>query len=327
MRRATVWTKSAGRRAGKKVDVHEVAKDLQQARRELRLIRMGGPIDAEKVAQAQRALADLRAVMREGKKSSELMLTEIYLHLLSRRPSEDELRAFQKQLAAKPDSDEIYDDVFWALLNSKEFLEGGPAAQPPADASKPAVEASKAPAAGEPRAATRSLQEEAARLTAQLKLQQDKLRAVETERAALIDQVRLLAERVHALQSAIKKDPAPATSTPSRSDAPATRTSPANARPESSKYLDPNRGSARKQPSNVPAATSALPRQSPRAPIRCRRRRPALRGHRPREGSMSSAWRLPTSMPKPQPSWLARGERLAKLAQRATCPSRRSKPI
>ena len=46
---------------------------------------------------------------------------EIFLSTLARPPSTDEQAAFNKALAAGGARDEVYADLFWALLNTKEF--------------------------------------------------------------------------------------------------------------------------------------------------------------------------------------------------------------
>ena len=49
------------------------------------------------------------------------MLEELFLTTLGRRPSATEKDAVTKALAAGDDRREVYVDLFWALLNSKEF--------------------------------------------------------------------------------------------------------------------------------------------------------------------------------------------------------------
>jgi len=49
-------------------------------------------------------------------------LTEaIFLATLNRRPNEKEVAAVEKSLAAGDKREEVYRDLFWAVLNSKEF--------------------------------------------------------------------------------------------------------------------------------------------------------------------------------------------------------------
>jgi hypothetical protein len=41
---------------------------------------------------------------------------------LSRKPTPAEAEQFQTLLAANPDPKPVLEDIFWALLNSREFL-------------------------------------------------------------------------------------------------------------------------------------------------------------------------------------------------------------
>ena len=50
------------------------------------------------------------------------MLRQLYLRTLCRPPSDDEQAAILGQLQNEPDKKAVMDDVFWALLNSKEFI-------------------------------------------------------------------------------------------------------------------------------------------------------------------------------------------------------------
>ncbi|MFO0970088.1 MAG: hypothetical protein U0793_31435 [Gemmataceae bacterium] len=49
-------------------------------------------------------------------------IREIYLWVYARPPSEDELRTVRDYLSAEGSRREAYEDVFWALMNTKEFL-------------------------------------------------------------------------------------------------------------------------------------------------------------------------------------------------------------
>jgi hypothetical protein len=48
------------------------------------------------------------------------VLNTLYLTCLARSPGEAERNLFQSQLGSDP-RDVVYRDLFWALLNSKEF--------------------------------------------------------------------------------------------------------------------------------------------------------------------------------------------------------------
>jgi len=58
----------------------------------------------------------------DEKKAPPEIVAELYLRCLSRRPTEDEMKAIETQLAAEKNPQAALEDVFWALLNSREFL-------------------------------------------------------------------------------------------------------------------------------------------------------------------------------------------------------------
>ena len=50
------------------------------------------------------------------------LLTQLYLAVLSRRPTDNEYARGQKHLRAVPDRAEAVEDLIWVLVNSTEFL-------------------------------------------------------------------------------------------------------------------------------------------------------------------------------------------------------------
>ena len=62
------------------------------------------------------------ARMLEAGKSPQDVATELYLRSLSRKPTDEEAAAINEQLAAASEPKQALEDVFWALLNSREFL-------------------------------------------------------------------------------------------------------------------------------------------------------------------------------------------------------------
>jgi hypothetical protein len=64
------------------------------------------------------------AKMLKEKKSPQEIMSDLYLRTLTRRPTAKEVEKFDKLLAdAKPDEQrKILEDLFWALLNSDEFI-------------------------------------------------------------------------------------------------------------------------------------------------------------------------------------------------------------
>ena len=57
-----------------------------------------------------------------AKSTHEKIVEELYLATLARRPSAEEQAACREFLSASPSPKECYEDLLWALLNSKQFL-------------------------------------------------------------------------------------------------------------------------------------------------------------------------------------------------------------
>ncbi len=79
---------------------------------------LNGDVLATKIADGKGRIATLLA----AKKPHDEIVTEIYLATVSRRPSPAEVEASHKFLAASPSPQEYYQDLIWALMNSKQFL-------------------------------------------------------------------------------------------------------------------------------------------------------------------------------------------------------------
>lgn len=79
---------------------------------------LNGEVLASKIAAGDGRIAKLL----ETKVPHETIVEEIYLATLNRPPSEAELAASQTFLAESPSPKECYEDLLWALLNSKHFL-------------------------------------------------------------------------------------------------------------------------------------------------------------------------------------------------------------
>ncbi|MFM1801227.1 MAG: hypothetical protein RJA81_579, partial [Planctomycetota bacterium] len=55
-------------------------------------------------------------------KTTEGQISSLYLRCFARRPSNEEIEKVKKAIALEPDPKKAMEDLFWALLNSREFL-------------------------------------------------------------------------------------------------------------------------------------------------------------------------------------------------------------
>ena len=78
-------------------------------------------INGDTVEQKIRQGGLIKARLDE-KKTSDEIIEELYLRCFSRRPVEKELASLKSIQAAAPNQKEFLDDLFWSLLNSREFL-------------------------------------------------------------------------------------------------------------------------------------------------------------------------------------------------------------
>ena len=62
----------------------------------------------------------LAGLLKSGK-SDDQVAEELFLAALSRRPAAAETSLVQRSLAAGDSREDVFRDLFWALLNSKEF--------------------------------------------------------------------------------------------------------------------------------------------------------------------------------------------------------------
>lgn len=79
---------------------------------------LNGDVVATKIADANGRIAKLLA----AKKPHDEIVTELYVASISRRPTPPELAAAQRFLSESPSPQECYQDLLWALINSKQFL-------------------------------------------------------------------------------------------------------------------------------------------------------------------------------------------------------------
>ncbi|MCA9246840.1 MAG: DUF1553 domain-containing protein [Planctomycetales bacterium] len=79
---------------------------------------LNGSTVADKIAKADGRLAKLLGAKAEH----DQIVETLYLAALARMPSEAELAASREFLDAAPDAKQCYEDLLWALINSKEFV-------------------------------------------------------------------------------------------------------------------------------------------------------------------------------------------------------------
>jgi hypothetical protein len=60
-------------------------------------------------------------MLKENKPEEEI-ITALYLAALARTPSPEEMNASKQHIADQQDRRQAFEDVGWAILNSKEFL-------------------------------------------------------------------------------------------------------------------------------------------------------------------------------------------------------------
>jgi Protein of unknown function (DUF1553) len=64
----------------------------------------------------------LIAQLSSGKKLPEERISELYIRCFSRKPDKQELAKLAPLIATGKDASQALEDIFWALLNSREFL-------------------------------------------------------------------------------------------------------------------------------------------------------------------------------------------------------------
>ena len=62
------------------------------------------------------------ATLLKEKKPEAVVIEELYLAVYARRPRADELKTVQAYLGAQKEKKAAFEDLLWALLNTKEFL-------------------------------------------------------------------------------------------------------------------------------------------------------------------------------------------------------------
>src|SRR5262249_31293746 len=60
--------------------------------------------------------------LQAGKKTAQERITELYIRCFSRKPTSEEAATLAAALEQNKDQTQALEDLFWALLNSREFL-------------------------------------------------------------------------------------------------------------------------------------------------------------------------------------------------------------
>src|SRR6185503_1260732 len=63
----------------------------------------------------------VKALLKAGDKPDQI-IEDLYMRCLSRKPTADEMKEFQRFLADAKEPEPMLNDLFWSLLNSKEFI-------------------------------------------------------------------------------------------------------------------------------------------------------------------------------------------------------------
>ncbi|MEI6234661.1 MAG: DUF1549 and DUF1553 domain-containing protein [Planctomycetota bacterium] len=64
----------------------------------------------------------LELFLKDGKKNSNDVVDELYIRALSRKPAADEQKKLVELVGSQAGDKKAYDDIFWAILNSTEFM-------------------------------------------------------------------------------------------------------------------------------------------------------------------------------------------------------------
>ncbi|MEE2640489.1 MAG: DUF1549 domain-containing protein [Planctomycetota bacterium] len=75
--------------------------------------------------QSKISAGGLVARMLKEKKTPEQIIEEIYIRCFTRKPTETEMKSLVAEINATENKQQTYEDLFWALLNSREFLFNG----------------------------------------------------------------------------------------------------------------------------------------------------------------------------------------------------------
>ena len=78
---------------------------------------LNGDTVARKLGESKR----VQKLLDAGQKPAQIV-ESIYLACLSRKPTPEEMQKLEVLIAAEPNPRNAVDDIFWAVLNSREYL-------------------------------------------------------------------------------------------------------------------------------------------------------------------------------------------------------------
>jgi len=56
------------------------------------------------------------------KKTPEQIIEELYIRCFSRKPTSEEMQKLVGMVSANPNKQQALEDIFWALVNAREFM-------------------------------------------------------------------------------------------------------------------------------------------------------------------------------------------------------------
>ena len=63
----------------------------------------------------------IKKLLKQGQ-TPEQVIEDLYLRCLGRKPTSDEAAKLEEFVSADANSEQVLNDIFWSLLNAKEFV-------------------------------------------------------------------------------------------------------------------------------------------------------------------------------------------------------------